>query len=140
VPDIDIHSPEYKRHIASANWKKTRDQKLAEAHYRCEKCGISKWSKPLEVHHLTYDRLGRERLSDLQVLCAECHEKLHVSAEEGKMGDWSILAKRRPAWGNDIHGAFDDFMCSRYGVLWSVRLTNDRINYLFEKFRELPTK
>lgn len=31
----------------------------------------------LQVHHLTYIRLGNEDLSDLQVLCLGCHRRRH---------------------------------------------------------------
>lgn len=36
----------------------------------CEKC---RSPKRLTVHHVTYKRLGHERLSDLQVICFGCH-------------------------------------------------------------------
>jgi len=31
----------------------------------------------LDVHHLLYDRLGHEKLSDLIVLCRLCHNAFH---------------------------------------------------------------
>lgn len=31
----------------------------------------------IEVHHRTYDRWGRELLSDVYCLCRACHEKHH---------------------------------------------------------------
>jgi len=37
----------------------------------------------LEVHHLTYDRLGDERMDDLEVLCPDCHRKAHGAAWPG---------------------------------------------------------
>jgi len=38
-------------------------------------CGCG--GKGLEVHHLSYRRLGNELLSDLIVLCVGCHKKQH---------------------------------------------------------------
>lgn len=32
----------------------------------------------IQVHHLIYERLGRELFSDLIVVCDECHETLHA--------------------------------------------------------------
>jgi hypothetical protein len=29
------------------------------------------------VHHKTYERLGNELIEDCQVLCEQCHYKLH---------------------------------------------------------------
>ena len=39
---------------------------------RCERCGER--TRRLEVHHLTYERFGRELLTDLQALCEPCHK------------------------------------------------------------------
>jgi choline dehydrogenase-like flavoprotein len=38
---------------------------------RCEGCGTT---HSLELHHKTYERLSRELLSDLELLCKSCHE------------------------------------------------------------------
>jgi hypothetical protein len=65
---------EYQVHLASRKWAQLRTQKLAQVGYCCERCGLSRHTRPLDVHHLTYDRLGHERLEDLQVLCKTCHE------------------------------------------------------------------
>lgn len=40
----------------------------------CRGCGTV---DNLHVHHLTYERLGRELLTDLVTLCAGCHRKQH---------------------------------------------------------------
>lgn len=40
---------------------------------RCERC--NERTRRLEVHHLTYERFGRELLTDLQGLCEPCHKK-----------------------------------------------------------------
>ena len=41
----------------------------------CENGGCTNEAK--EVHHLTYERLGKEWLDDLQALCRKCHEQKH---------------------------------------------------------------
>jgi hypothetical protein len=46
---------------------------------RCERC--NKRTRYLEVHHLTYERFGRELLTDLQGLCKPCH---NLADEERK--------------------------------------------------------
>ena len=66
-------SPEYKTYIKSAKWKKLREKILADRKV-CEKCGSS---KDLHVHHLRYKNFGHETGEDLQVLCHECHCKVH---------------------------------------------------------------
>lgn len=41
----------------------------------CENDGCS--NEATDVHHLTYKRLGKEQLDDLQALCRKCHEQKH---------------------------------------------------------------
>ena len=70
-------SPEYRAYLASEQWQRVRRAALSHAGYRCARCQAR--SNPrariyLEVHHLTYERLGRERLEDLEVLCTNCHD------------------------------------------------------------------
>lgn len=63
-------SPFYAGYIKSSAWYAKRDLKLRKSGYKCWWCGTS---YNLEVHHLTYERLGNERLSDLMVLCHDHH-------------------------------------------------------------------
>jgi len=51
-----------------------RNRALRLASYRCATCGAR---RGLEVHHVTYERLGAERDDDLRVLCAACHHGWH---------------------------------------------------------------
>ena len=54
-------------------WKKKRKRILN----RDKACILCKGTTNLQVHHLTYKRFGKEKLSDLVVLCKKCHEKTH---------------------------------------------------------------
>lgn len=66
---------EYKEYIASAQWARIRDEKIASVGGKCEKCGTSKWSARLDVHHKHYNNFKREKMEDLEVLCFPvCHE------------------------------------------------------------------
>lgn len=67
-------SPEYRAYIDSDAWLLMRERKFRQVGRRCQKCGYGPY--PLQVHHQTYKRLGHEWLSDLQVLCIPCHEKV----------------------------------------------------------------
>lgn len=51
-------------------WKKLWFRITHHGALYCEKC-----LRPnrLVIHHVTYKRLGRERMSDLQVVCFFCH-------------------------------------------------------------------
>jgi hypothetical protein len=43
----------------------------------CEICGRPMQKYELEVHHLSYDRIGNELDSDLAAACRPCHALLH---------------------------------------------------------------
>jgi hypothetical protein len=66
----------YAVYLQSAEWRAKRAEKLAEVGHRCQGCPET---DRLEVHHLTYERVGHERMGDLMVLCHWCH-----SAEHGR--------------------------------------------------------
>lgn len=74
---------QYDEYMASDRWQVKRQDALELAGWKCEKCGHK---ERLHVHHLTYDRFGHERLSDLRVLCESCHDRDHAN-----------LARLRPA-------------------------------------------
>jgi 5-methylcytosine-specific restriction endonuclease McrA len=75
------HSVEYRRHLASPEWRAIRKAALVRAGYRCAFCGLTLKQlrlrgRHLEVHHNNYGSLGHERPEDLTVLCAGrggCH-------------------------------------------------------------------
>lgn len=62
----------------SEAWKK----KAGEAKERVGKCQLCASTTRLEVHHNTYDRVGKEGPYDLVVLCHECHRKYHGHMNE----------------------------------------------------------
>ena len=72
---VSMKNPQhYLKYLASKDWKIKRAVALISAGYECERC---KTDNHLEVHHITYDRLGFERPDDLRVLCAACHADEH---------------------------------------------------------------
>ena len=73
----------YQEYLKSGEWDLLRGLKLKSAKYACEGCGES--GLVLDIHHLTYERIGFELLTDLVVLCRECHEKVH----NPKVDEWN---------------------------------------------------
>ena len=65
---------EYRRYLRSPSWQGRRQKALAKAAGRCRDCGRQ---MPLQVHHLTYTRVGKEHPKDLRAICADCHAKRH---------------------------------------------------------------
>lgn len=66
---------EYEKYLKTKHWQNTRKRKLYQARYRCQLCNAQ--DAKLHVHHRTYERLGKEWLIDLTVLCDECHQLFH---------------------------------------------------------------
>lgn len=65
---------EYKKYLRSAKWRNISAAMKKYANFTCQRCKARLHPSALDVHHLTYERLGNERPSDLQVLChAKCH-------------------------------------------------------------------
>ena len=52
---------------------------LKSCNYGCEMCGIPQRipDRRMNIHHITYERLGRERRSDVLALCPRCHGIRH---------------------------------------------------------------
>jgi len=69
-------SVNYYAYINSPAWKNIARRCKVKAGMRCKRCGKSGTFYSLHAHHVTYSRLGHERLSDLECLCAECHERV----------------------------------------------------------------
>lgn len=64
----------YYEYLQSDHWQETRQQALDRAGNACQLC---KSTDRLDVHHNTYERLGRELPQDLIVLCHDCHGRFH---------------------------------------------------------------
>ena len=58
-------------YIRTSHWKEIRAQAKIRDGFCCVRCGAA--DRRLEVHHLTYDRIGRELLDDVVTLCQPCH-------------------------------------------------------------------
>ncbi len=67
-------SGNYQNYLRSSHWLKFREMKIADVGGICERC----LSRPaVQVHHLTYKRVGHEKLEDTQAVCRRCHMKAH---------------------------------------------------------------
>lgn len=62
----------YDQYLRTGHWQRKRAAKLRQSRYRCEQC---QYQYGLEPHHLTYENRGCEPLSDLVVLCRQCHQR-----------------------------------------------------------------
>ena len=72
----------YKEYLKSPEWKKLRELVLKRADNNCEIC---KAKKAWQVHHKTYKRIFRERLTDLIAVCGTCHREEHNLLNEQEL-------------------------------------------------------
>lgn len=71
----ELNALPYQQYLQTRHWKLLRSKALKKAKGKCQLCNAS--GQQLDVHHRTYDHKGRESLSDLIVLCHDCHSKFH---------------------------------------------------------------
>jgi len=66
----------YRMYLDSLCWKSRRLERLAIDDSQCTYCGAR--NTVLQIHHLTYERVGNEDVNtDLTTLCETCHSKAH---------------------------------------------------------------
>jgi len=63
----------YARYLNSVDWLRFRVTVLVLAGFHCADCP----DEASEVHHLNYQRVGSELLTDVVPLCRDCHESRH---------------------------------------------------------------
>ncbi len=71
----ELRAMPYQEYLRTPEWKRTRTAALWCAAYSCSLDATH--TRGLEVHHRTYEHLGVERVSDLIVLCHDCHRLYH---------------------------------------------------------------
>lgn len=73
-PNLDRWSTErYHAYLKSPEWKAL----VSKVKSRDRVCQLTGATDNLEVHHITYDRLGNEDLSDLVLLSRSAHQFVH---------------------------------------------------------------
>lgn len=88
----------YVAYLASEHWADVRrrywESRLPKC---CHGCGAS--SRPLDLHHRTYKRLGGEYLTDLILVCRNCHRDIHQYEQKTSVHMWRstnrVLRKKR---------------------------------------------
>lgn len=100
------HSRDYSDYLRSSEWKKKRKAAVKQAHGICQRCGRTEYSRRIEVHHRTYERLGRELPEDLEVICVECHRYADAErAEETENRRLDNLWEARlDGWATKVYG------------------------------------
>jgi len=69
-------APDYEAYLQTNHWRTLRRKIYDLKKHKCQKC--KKTISNYQVHHLSYERIGNEFISDLKLLCYDCHEKIHA--------------------------------------------------------------
>jgi 5-methylcytosine-specific restriction endonuclease McrA len=118
------HSDEYRDYLRSDRWRAIRDWAFALHGRKCQECGET---GGLEVHHLHYDTLGRERPEDLRVLCWRCHEGAdRTRADEARQRSEEALYRAR----------LDGWASKKYGEDWGESGDAEEIEEEFDDWLE----
>lgn len=93
----------YQEYLRSERWLAFATKAKVATGGRCQGCDRETWH--LHVHHLTYDRLGNEKATDVWVVCPSCHLKFHphhkkrvnkARKKQGKGKIRGLLGKKKP--------------------------------------------
>lgn len=84
----------YREYLQTDHWRAFRARVFADP--RNKRCQICKRTRQLNIHHLTYERVGKELLADVIVLCKPCHFAHHDKIIPLDAVQW---AKKRPSLG-----------------------------------------
>ena len=78
--------------FSSSMWKNNPPGN--ESGWKCYCCEAD--NVPLDVHHRSYKRLGRENIAvDLVAVCRLCHEEIHLVGKRDKIDVWKATKKVR---------------------------------------------
>ena len=104
----------YLEYLASPEWQWRKDRAFeAQTTPRCYCCNRKgSIRRPLDLHHLTYERFGREPPEDLVLVCRLCHRAIHhivtddcsVRQATETVRSWRV-AGRRPDWMRSLRHA-----------------------------------
>lgn len=75
---LQLGYKDYSAYLSGDHWQTIRDRLIAVRGARCEICDAN---EPLNLHHRTYERFGRELDDDLILLCLACHDGVHQQAQ-----------------------------------------------------------
>ena len=144
---MGLPSSKYKEYINSPKWvfkraeflKSNLVQKASDVNNRIiYKCGIcQRFTRFAEVHHITYQNLGEELLSDLMCLCTVCHHKVHeLGFEQAKNRPIPNLYSLSTYW--DEKKAF--LQKQKFTVYPKIALFEDKITNKHMKHRKFKSK
>lgn len=103
---------DYETYIRSPEWKEKRKKAFQILGRKCHKCPET---KRLHVHHLTYDNLYNESVSDVEIVCETCHPVADYQRADKKGYD-TYLRNRYGDWAghHDDEAEYEKFQNWKY--------------------------
>lgn len=105
----------YQEYLESYAWKALKKTKLEEQS-DCECC----WAPATSVHHLSYDRLWREKSEDIVSICERCHDECHHVGGYQIKNDEEILRRRF----DEVKGVFWENENNEFIQVWEDYFLN----------------
>ena len=68
-----------KAYMRTPQWLKLKKDVIDFQNQRCGHCNVLIDTNVSDLHHMTYDRLFNERITDMMALCRPCHHRYHQS-------------------------------------------------------------
>lgn len=100
MPRRRAFTSDYLAVLASDRWAQLKTRLLAIRGRRCQHCLTA--TGPLDLHHVTYTRLGREHDADVLILCRPCHKRADLARKK------ATRAHRQEAringWATKVYG------------------------------------
>ncbi len=82
---------DYQTYLASREWALLKEQVRERCDGWCEHCSAGPYQ---DTHHVTYERIGHEKIDDLMAVCRPCHEWLSAKRERNPLNDSYIITER----------------------------------------------
>lgn len=89
---------DYKEYIQKhPRWQKVRETRFKFDDRRCAICHKDLSNSTYQTHHLSYLRLGQERIRDVITLCGACHNEFHENWSKNEFwkgkesGHWEVF-------------------------------------------------
>lgn len=79
----------YNWYLKSPQWAAKREAYFNRHGKRCEACFTI--YGPIQLHHMTYENLGRESFADVVALCTKCHREVEALYRRSGRADRRVV-------------------------------------------------
>jgi hypothetical protein len=66
----------YSDYLKTVHWKNVKEEFTSATGGVCQLCRHP--NREIQLHHVSYENVGRETHKDIQVICSDCHARIHA--------------------------------------------------------------